>query len=100
MCYDKAFIDFSKFQSALILGKVDNNDLYANGVGKTAIFKAIEYVLFNYSEFKLEEIIRDDTSVCSVTIDLLFGKDIFRITRVRTKKGTTDLSLFKDSTCI
>ena len=56
MCYDDAFIDFSQFNSALIIGKSDNPDV-SNGVGKTTLFRAIEYVLFNYSDVNLEDIV-------------------------------------------
>ena len=34
MCHSFRFIDFAQFNSALIIGKIENNDLYSNGVGK------------------------------------------------------------------
>jgi DNA repair exonuclease SbcCD ATPase subunit len=40
-CHEKSVIDFTQFSSALIVGKIENSDLYSNGVGKTTIFKAI-----------------------------------------------------------
>jgi DNA repair exonuclease SbcCD ATPase subunit len=43
-----------------IVGRIDGNELYSNGVGKTTIFKAIEYVLFNYSSANLEKVIKED----------------------------------------
>ena len=43
MCHQYSYIDFSQFSSALIVGKSGDHDLYSNGVGKTTIFKAIEY---------------------------------------------------------
>ena len=51
MCYEKGFIDFTEFSTALIIGKKENSDMYSNGVGKTCIFQAMEYVLFNQSIF-------------------------------------------------
>lgn len=95
MCHEKSFIDFTQFSSALIIGKVENNDLYSNGVGKTTIFKAIEYVLFNQADVNLEKIIRDDASSCKVTLDFIVDDQEYRIIRKRTKKGITDLSLLK-----
>jgi len=92
-CHDESFIDFTKFQSALIVGKVDNNDERSNGVGKTTIFKALEYVLFNQSEVNLENIIREDTEHCTVTFDFFVDNCEYRVSRKRTKKST-DLSLF------
>lgn len=94
MCYDKGYIDFSKFSSALIVGKVENNDLFSNGVGKTTIFKAIEYVLYNQAQVNLEKIIRDDSNICQIIFDFIVDDQEYRVIRKRTKKGSTDLSLF------
>lgn len=95
MCHDKSFVDFSQFSAALIVGKVDNNELFSNGVGKTTVFKAIEYVLFNQADVNLEKIIRDDENACQVTLDFLIGDQEFRVRRKRTKKGSTDLTLLQ-----
>lgn len=95
MCYDKGYIDFTKFSSALIVGKVENNDLFSNGVGKTTIFKSIEYVLYNQAEVNLEKIVRDDIGACQIVFDFLIDGQEYRVIRKRTKKGATDLSLFQ-----
>jgi DNA repair exonuclease SbcCD ATPase subunit len=95
MCHDKSFVDFSQFSAALIVGKIDNNELFSNGVGKTTVFKAIEYVLFNQADVNLEKIIRDDEAACQVTLDFLIGDQEFRVRRKRTKKGSTDLTLLQ-----
>jgi DNA repair exonuclease SbcCD ATPase subunit len=95
MCYDDAYIDFSQFSSALIVGKTENNNEVSNGVGKTTLFRAIEYLLFNYSDVNLEDIIRDDADKCSVTFDFIVGNEEYRVTRTRTRKGATDLTLYK-----
>lgn len=95
MCYDDAYIDFSEFSSALIVGKTENNNDVSNGVGKTTIFRAIEYVLFNHSDVNLENIVRDDADKCSITFDFIVGGEEYRATRTRTRKGTSDLSLYK-----
>lgn len=95
MCHEKSYIDFSEFNAALIVGKIENNDNYSNGVGKTSIFKAIEYVLFNQADINLEKIIRDDTNYCQIVFDFFIGDQEYRISRKRTKKGATDLSLLQ-----
>ncbi len=95
MCHEKSYIDFSQFSSALIMGRKENNDMYSNGVGKSTIFSAIEYVLFNQADVNLEKIIRDDTNSCSVVFDFSVGQQEYRVTRTRTKKGSTDLSLLE-----
>src|SRR5580693_1836682 len=94
-CYSHAFIDFEEFSSALIVGKKENNDDVSNGVGKTTIFKAIEYAFFNHADVNLENIIRDEEDLCSITVDFNVNDQNYRVTRTRTHKGTTDLTLFK-----
>jgi DNA repair exonuclease SbcCD ATPase subunit len=98
MCHEKSFIDFTQFSSALIVGKVDNNDLYSNGVGKTSIFKAIEYLLFNQADVNLEKIIRDDTQSCRIVMDFMIDNQEYRVSRTRTRKGSTDISLHQRNT--
>lgn len=95
MCFDTAYIDFTQFSSALIVGKKENNDLYSNGVGKTSIFKAIEYVLFNEAGVNLEKVILDDMPYCQVVFDFMIGDQEYRLGRKRTQKGTPDLTLLQ-----
>lgn len=94
-CYERSEIDFNEFSCALILGKVMGNDSLSNGVGKTSIFKAIEYVLFNESEEKIETVIRDDADSCKVILYFEEDGSLYRVSRSRTKKGIADLSLHK-----
>ena len=98
VCHERSYIDFDQFSSALIVGKVENNDLYSNGVGKTTIFKAIEYVLFNQSDVNLEKLVRDDTNSCTITFDFSVDNIEYRVSRTRTRKGATDLSLYQRTT--
>lgn len=96
MCHEKSQIDFRDFLSALIVGRLDGNDLYSNGVGKSTIFKAIEFVLFNESKgLKLEKLVRDGQQKCRILLDFQSNGSVYRVCRVRTKKGASDLSLFE-----
>ena len=95
MCFDQAYIDFTQFSAALIVGKIEGNDSYSNGVGKTSLFKAIEYVLFNQADVTLENIVRDDSATCQIVLDFLIGDQEYRVSRSRTKKGSTDLTLLQ-----
>lgn len=95
LCHEKSYVDFTQFSSALVVGKIDGNDSYSNGVGKTTIFKGIEYVLFNMSDVNLEKLIRDDANSCKITFIFKSNDQIYRVSRTRTKKGTSDLSLFE-----
>ena len=94
-CYDDAYIDFNEFSTALIVGKAENNSDVSNGVGKTTIFRAIEYVLFGHADINLEHIIRDDMDKCSVVFDFFVGQQEYRVSRTRTRKGVSDLTLYK-----
>lgn len=96
MCHEKSEIDFTGFTSALIVGRLDGNDLYSNGVGKSTLFKAIEFVLFNESKgLKLERLIRDTEQKCRVLFDFESNNTMYRICRVRTRKGANDLALYE-----
>lgn len=85
-CFSKTFLDFNDIKSALIIGKVINNDLYSNGVGKTTIFKAIEYALFNQSDTSLDKIIQDDKDSCQIILDVEEDSIVYRIIRLEIKK--------------
>lgn len=89
---------FKDFQSALVLGKVKDNERFSNGSGKSTIFNAIEYVLFNEVKFSsLEKIIRDGCEVCKVRYDFVSSLDgaTYRIVRSNSRKTGTDVRLFK-----
>jgi DNA repair exonuclease SbcCD ATPase subunit len=98
LCYDKTELNLSSLTHAMILGQKTDNDLFSNAVGKSSIFTAIQYVLFNeIKDGKLEELIRDDTNACRVTFDFVLDNKIWRITRKRTRKGSAELSLLERS---
>lgn len=96
-CHDVSDIHFDEFNSALIVGKVANNELRSNGVGKTSIFKAIEYGLFGESDDKLEYLIRDDTSGCMVAFDFIIEDALYRVVRKKNLKSS-DLSFYRRTT--
>jgi DNA repair exonuclease SbcCD ATPase subunit len=93
-CHDYSEINFRNFDSALIIGKINASELYSNGSGKSSIFEAIEFCLFNNVEKStLDAVIRDDAPSCNVTLDFEINNSIYRISRTRTRK-TSDVSLF------
>lgn len=97
-CHERSEIDFTQFSTALIVGKTLGNDDISNGVGKTTIFKAIEYVLFNESDESLDRIIRDDCTSCKVILYFKVDEQLYRVSRSRNTKGTSDLALHVRST--
>ena len=104
-CHEASEVDFTNFSAALIIGKLDNNDRVSNGVGKTSIFKAIEYVLFNQvrdtiqeKDILLEDLILEGTDRCRVILDFEADGEIYRVARSRTTKNISDLSFYRRST--
>jgi DNA repair exonuclease SbcCD ATPase subunit len=96
MCYESANLDFSKFESALIVGKINNNLDISNGAGKSSIFNAIEYALFNdFGDIKLDKIVRDGQQSCSVEFEFNLSGLNYKIVRGRTAKGTATVQLFE-----
>lgn len=96
MGHECSELQLSAINLAIIIGNKNGNEIYSNAVGKSTIFKAIEFCIFNEAEkgLKLEELIRIDTNKCRVVFDFEVDKQIYRISRSRTKKGSTDLSLY------
>lgn len=92
-CYADGKIDFNKFNVAVIVGYQSGNSNVSNAVGKTAIFDAIEYVLFNSSKSKLDGLINDNSEEMSVTFTFTQDDSNYKIVRSRTRKSS-DLSLF------
>lgn len=88
MCHEDSEINFN-FNSALILGKVNDNYGLSNGSGKSSIFNAIEFVLFNdFPDLKMEKVIRDGSNNLSILFDFNIDGSIYRIERNRPRSGT------------
>lgn len=96
-CFGQFEIDFSIFNAACVVGRATDNDERANAVGKSKIFAAIEYVLFNESALKnIENVIRDDADGCKVTFIFESDADIWKVVRSRTRKANSaDLFLYQ-----
>ena len=96
--HSESKIDFNDFNCALIIGKIRGNDKQSNGSGKSTIFSAINYVLFNETDYaSLDDIIRKKTNSCSVSFDFISSLDdnTYRIIRSRNKKTGSEVRLFK-----
>jgi len=79
-------IDFTKFSSALVLGYYENNVLMSNGAGKSSIFEAISWVIFNETrQKKLDDIIRWTANETIVDFEFAFDRNIYKISRRRSR---------------
>lgn len=88
MSHRETDIDCTQFDSCLIVGRKKNNDRESNAVGKSTIFTAIDWVLFNkYPGAKLEKIVRDDEDSCEVIYEFEQDNIDWKITRKRSNKS-------------
>jgi DNA repair exonuclease SbcCD ATPase subunit len=96
--HSKSDIAFDEFSSALIIGKIKGSEKFSNGAGKSTIFNAIKYALFNKVDFSaLDKVIRKGTEYCKVIFDFrsMIDNEIYRIQRSRNKKAEPEVRLFK-----
>jgi len=89
-------IDCTNFQSVLIVGRSHKNERVSNAIGKTTIFRAIEYVLFNQSHSTtLDKIVREGKKKAVVEFDFELSGEVYRIYRHRTSTESADVRLYK-----
>lgn len=96
-CHGKSVIDFNDFQAAVIVGKINGNDKFSNGAGKSSIFAAIKYVLFNEVDTgSLEKVIKHDAEFCRVSFSFQSSdSQIYKIVRFRGRKPGAEVRLFR-----
>lgn len=88
-------IDCTQFRSVLIIGRQKSDPRTSMGVGKSNVFKAIEYVLFGEAQISLDKIIRYGCDRCKVTFEFEVDSQIYQVVRSRSRKGSkSDLRLF------
>lgn len=98
-CHGKTEISFDDFQSALIIGKIRGNEKDSNASGKSTIFAAIKYVLFNRIDASaLDRSIRRGCDRSLVVFEFKSSVDnsIYKIERYRDRK-TADVRLFRSN---
>lgn len=88
------------FQSAIIVARIKGNEKFSNGAGKSTIFSAIKYVLFNKVDFStLDKAIRHGTDYLKVMFDFKSSSDneVYRIIRSISKKTGSEVRFFRQS---
>ncbi|MBT7817591.1 MAG: SMC family ATPase, partial [Polaribacter sp.] len=84
-------IDFTKFDAALLIGNVEGDYSISNGSGKSAIFEAILWCLFNKARTaQIDDIIMWNESSCSVSFEFIHNSEKYRV--IRTRSRTTGTS--------
>jgi len=88
----KSDLDFTSFKSCLVVGKNKHDPRESNGVGKSTIFKAIDFVLFGkYPSDHIEEIIFEGAEKCTVSLEFEAGGSIYRAIRIRHSRSELKL---------
>jgi len=83
-------IDFSMFNSALLIGNTEGDYSKSNGSGKSAIFEGILWCLFNKSRAAMmDDIIRWGEKTCSVELEFSHNDSKYLVTRVRNRVNST-----------
>lgn len=93
MSHARSELDFSQFDAALVMG-AHNDDLdVSNGVGKTAIFDAILWSLFNKCRFrKLDKVIRRGSPSARVEFVFEMEGKTYRVDRRISTRGSAEVS--------
>jgi DNA repair exonuclease SbcCD ATPase subunit len=79
-------IDFSKFDSALLIGNTEGDYSKSNGSGKSAVFESILWCLFNKSRAAMmDDIIRWGEVSCSVSMEFSHNEKTYKVIRTRNR---------------
>lgn len=86
--HSDSYIDFDKFNSALLIGTIEGDDGKSNGAGKSAIFEAISWCLFNKSRApKANDNIKWGEKSCKVTLVFQKNNETYKIERERFREN-------------
>lgn len=96
MSHRSTDVDCTQFRSVLVVGRFKNDPRKSMGVGKSNIFKALEYVLFGETQVKLDKIIRHGCDKCRVTFEFEVSGHSYRVVRSRFRKSSkSDLRMYQ-----
>lgn len=83
-------IDFSLFNSALLVGSVDGDYYKSNGSGKSAIMESILWCLYNKSRATtMDDVITWGENKCEVALQFSHGDGDYLVKRVRMRNTST-----------
>lgn len=83
-------IDFSQFNSALLIGNTEGDYSKSNGSGKSSIFESILWCLFNKSrQSMMDDIVRWGETSCEVSLEFVHDKTAYRVSRSRNRMSST-----------
>lgn len=89
-------IDFSKFDSALLIGNTEGDYDISNGCGKSAIFESVLWCLFNKARVAaMDDIIQWDEESCCVVMEFIQSGIRYKVKRLRSRVTGTSQVDFK-----
>jgi len=92
--HKETIIDFSKFDSCLIIGQYKSNPRKSNATGKTTIYDAISWVLFNETNLKsVSKLVKNGQKICEVIYEFEQDGIDWQISRKRNNKTTKEVLL-------
>lgn len=90
-------LDFTKFDVALLVGEQNGNPYISNAVGKSSIFDAMRWCLFNKSRFSSKDrVVKRGKAVCKVIFEFAVGDEKYKVVRKLNKRSNiTDVYFYK-----
>jgi exonuclease SbcC len=86
LSHDYSEIDFTTFNTALILGSYDGDFSKSNGSGKSSCLKSLSFCLFDKTDSKKKDgVVKRDRKYCKVVFMFSVDDQTYRITRKRDK---------------
>lgn len=81
-------LDFSQFDAALVIGVHNGNTDVSNGVGKTALFDAMLWVLFDKCRFRTKDrVIKRGSAACVVEFIFSLEGSVYRVVRKLSRRS-------------
>lgn len=94
--HKKSEIDFSLFNSALLIGNTEGDYTKSNGSGKSAIFESILWCLFNKSRVSMmDDVIRWGENTCKVSLEFIHDEKTYKVIRSRNRLNSSSSVEFK-----
>lgn len=90
MSHARSELDFTQFDMALIVGMENDDPDASNGIGKTALFDAIRWVLYGKCRFRVKKrVIKRGKVACSVTFVFQLQNDTYKIVRKMSQRSAS-----------
>ena len=90
MSHARSELDFTLFDMALIMGMENDDPDASNGIGKTALFDAIRWVLYGKCRFRTKKrVIKRGKVACSVTFVFQMQNETYKVLRKMSQRAAS-----------